>query len=370
MTVSDDRLGLADPERTFTPRPDALVRASAQPRDARLRAPVRRRPTPTTCRVTCGPRRPARMPTTWPPRTRTAAWPSRPPPGGSRRRRSRRRTRCAPRWPVGCGDLVAADRDGETDRRPARRRPARRGRRCCCWPGASRSGWTWATWPRAEDLLAGLGGELPDGGSVLALRYARGRLYACSRPARRGPGRPVLLRRTAGRPPAPTARACCPGARRRPRSWPRPAPPRRPPGWSPRRSQLARRSGPASALGRALRIEGIVRPGAAGMRALRRGRPGPRAHRRAASSTPRPWSTSAIALNAARRRPQARRVLREAHGARRASAARRRWRPAPGDRLRAPQAASSDRRHGDPIALRRARRVRARRPGCSSAKAR
>jgi hypothetical protein len=162
----------------------------------------------------------------------------------------------------------------------------------------------------AEKLLAGLDGELPDVSSALALRYARGRLYACSdrpgegladlfhcgeRLAARHADRPsVLPWRSAaaailvkiGTAEAATRLA---GAE----------------------VELARRSGPASALGRALRIEGIVQPGAAGMAALAE------AVRVLAPSPRRFEYAQALldfgeVLNGVRRRPQARRVLREA----------------------------------------------------------
>jgi hypothetical protein len=73
---------------------------------------------------------------------------------------------------------------------------------------------------------------------------------------------------------------------------------------------LARRSGPASALGRALRVEGTVLDGAAGLESLDESI-------RVLDGSPRRYEHAlalvdfGLRLNAARRRPQARRVLRE-----------------------------------------------------------
>jgi hypothetical protein len=207
------------------------------------------------------------------------------------------------------GDLVAADRDGETtsgllDGDPrgeaavlllARRMAIRL---------------DMGDVATAEELLAGLHGELPDVGSALALRYARGRLYACS--DRPGEGLADLFfcgerlaARQADRPnvlPWRSAAAAilvkigtAEAAAR----------------LAAAEVELARRSGPASALGRALRIEGIVRPGAAGMETLAE------AVRVLAHSPRRFEYAQALVdygevLNVVRRRPQARRVLREA----------------------------------------------------------
>jgi hypothetical protein len=73
---------------------------------------------------------------------------------------------------------------------------------------------------------------------------------------------------------------------------------------------LTRRHGLASALGRALRIQGQVRPGAAGMAAAEEAI-------RVLQGTPRRFELATALvdhgalLNAAKRRPQARRVLRD-----------------------------------------------------------
>lgn len=207
------------------------------------------------------------------------------------------------------GDLVAADRDGETtsgllDGDPrgeaavlllARRIAIRL---------------DMGDVATAEELLAGLGGELPDVGSVLALRYARGRLYACTdrpgegladlffcgeRLAARHADRPNVLPWRSAAAAILVKTGTAEAATRLVGA----------------EVELARRSGPASALGRALRIEGIVQPGTAGLESLSE------AVRVLALSPRRFEYAQALVdfgevLNVARRRPEARRVLREA----------------------------------------------------------
>lgn len=163
----------------------------------------------------------------------------------------------------------------------------------------------------ADGLLAatGLDGDLPDEPEFLLLRYVRGRLHTAA--ARPGEGLADLYR-------------CGErlGVRRSDH-----------PGVLPWRSAaasvlvglgaqeaaerlvaeevaLTRRHGLASALGRALRIQGQVRPGAAGMAAAEEAI-------RVLQGTPRRFELATALvdqgalLNAARRRPQARRVLRD-----------------------------------------------------------
>jgi hypothetical protein len=159
----------------------------------------------------------------------------------------------------------------------------------------------------AEELLSGVG-ELPDGGGSLALRYARGRLYAAT--GRPGEGLADLFHcgerlaaRHADRPGvlpwrslAATILAAIGTAEAAARLVAAEV-------------QLARRSGPASALGRALRVEGVV-PGGRGLSALLEAV-------KVLECSPRRFEYAQAlvdfgsALNAARRRPQARRVLRE-----------------------------------------------------------
>ena len=180
----------------------------------------------------------------------------------------------------------------------------------------------------AERLLIGFAGELPDGNGAMALRYVRGTLFAAT-----------------GRPGEALADLFASGERLAARQADRP-------GVLPWRSAAAsilvatgaveaagrlaaaevaaaRRSGPASALGRALRVEGSV-PGGPGLDALLEAA-------KVLERTPRRFEYAlaltdlGVALTVARRRPQARRVLREAQAiagecgspalARRASAA-------------------------------------------------
>ncbi|HEU4349270.1 MAG TPA: hypothetical protein VFR35_15955, partial [Actinoplanes sp.] len=159
----------------------------------------------------------------------------------------------------------------------------------------------------AEKLLDSVD-VVPEGGGSLALRYARGRLYAATdrpgegladlfhcgeRLAARHADRPSVLpwRSTAA---AILAATGTPEAAGRLVSA---------------EVELARRSGPASALGRALRVEGIL-PGGRGVSALLEAV-------KVLQNSPRRFEYAqalvdfGMALNAARRRPQARRVLRE-----------------------------------------------------------
>ena len=299
MTVSDDRLGLADPGlgltdpgRTRIPRPRASVALPADAADLPryLRATAARADAGdlATAYTNCGVAISAAA--RWEvPAALAAAYSL--------------RTSVARRL----GDLVGADRDGEIaggllgdDPRGdaavlllARRMAVR-------LDIGDPDG--------AEDLLAGLGGELPDGGSLPALRYARGRLHAATdrlgegladlffcgeRLAARQADRPGVLpwRSTAA---AMLVRTGADEAAGR---------------LVAAEVELARRTGPASALGRALRIEGIVRPGAAGIASLDEAV-------KVLEATPYRFERAQALvafgelLNTARRRPQARRVLR------------------------------------------------------------
>jgi len=159
----------------------------------------------------------------------------------------------------------------------------------------------------AEKLLDSVD-ELPEGGGSLALRYARGRLYAATE--RPGEGLADLFHcgerlaaRQADRPgvlPWRSTAAAILAATGTPEAAAR---------LVAAEVELARRSGPASALGRALRVEGTV-PGGRGLSALLEAV-------KLLQNSPRRFEYAlalvdfGIALNAARRRPQARRVLRE-----------------------------------------------------------
>ncbi|HET6529073.1 MAG TPA: hypothetical protein VFH03_00445 [Actinoplanes sp.] len=159
----------------------------------------------------------------------------------------------------------------------------------------------------AEELLAGVG-NLPEGGGSLALRYARGRLYAAT--GRPGEGLADLFScgerlaaRQADRPsvlPWRSTAATVLAATGTPEAAAR---------LVAAEVELARRSGPPSALGRALRVEGTV-PGGRGLAALLEAVS-------VLDGSPRRFEYAqalvdlGVALNAARRRPQARRVLRE-----------------------------------------------------------
>jgi tetratricopeptide (TPR) repeat protein len=163
----------------------------------------------------------------------------------------------------------------------------------------------------ADGLLAEteLAGDLPDDPEYLLLRYVRGRLHTAT--ARPGEGLADLYRcgeRLAVR------RSDHPGVL----PW-RSAAASVLVGLGAREAAerlvaeevaLTRRHGLASALGRALRIQGQVRPGAAGMVAAEEAI-------RVLQGTPRRFELATALvdlgalLNAARRRPQARRVLRD-----------------------------------------------------------
>lgn len=163
--------------------------------------------------------------------------------------------------------------------------------------------------PGAEHLLIGFRGELADGNAATALRYVRGRFHACAgrpgealadlfacgeRLAARGADRPSVLPWRSAAAAILAATGATEAATRLVEE----------------EVAAARRSGPASALGRALRVAGSV-PGGPGLRALDEAV-------RILERTPRRFEYAqaladfGIALNAARRRPQARRVLREA----------------------------------------------------------
>jgi tetratricopeptide (TPR) repeat protein len=162
--------------------------------------------------------------------------------------------------------------------------------------------------PGAEKLLIGFRGELPDTPSALALRYARGRFHACDgqvgealadlfacgeRLAARQADRPGVLPWRSAAAAELVATGATEAAARLVAA----------------EVGLARRSGPASALGRALRVEGTV-PGGPGIGALDEAV-------KVLQRSPRRFEYAqalvdlGTALNAARRRPQARRVLRE-----------------------------------------------------------
>lgn len=293
MTVSDDRLGLADPGRTLTPRPRASVAPPADAADLPryLRATAARADADDlgVAHVNCGVaiaaaarwKVPAALAAAYSLRTSVA----------------RRR-----------GDLAGADADGETasglmdDPRGDAAVLLLLARRIAVRLDIGDPA-------GAADLLATLGDELPEGASQLAVRYARGRLYAATdrlgegladlffcgeRLAARQADRPgVLPWRSAAaavlvRTGAAEAAARLVAAE----------------------VELARRTGPGSALGRALRIEGVVRGGAAGIVSL------DEAVKVLAATPYRFERAQALVafgelLNAARRRPQARRVLRE-----------------------------------------------------------
>jgi hypothetical protein len=301
MTVGDDRLGLADPARTITPRHDPRRPPSLPPpadvddlarylRAAAVRADADDLVTAhAACDVAIA------AATRWrSPAARAAA--------------HALRTSVFRRM----GDMPAAERDGEVaadlfaaagaDPRGdavvlllARRIATRHDR---------------GDLPGAEKLLAELDGDLGDGSGALAVRYARGRLYADT--GRPGEGLADLFHcgerlaaRQADRPhvlPWRSAAASVLAA-----TGTREAAAR----LVAAEVEAARRSGPASALGRALRVEGTVLAGPPGLAALDEAV-------RVLSRTPRRFEYALAlvdfgeALNVARRRPQARRVLREA----------------------------------------------------------
>jgi hypothetical protein len=162
----------------------------------------------------------------------------------------------------------------------------------------------------AEKLLADVEGDVGDGTGALALRYARGRLYADT--GRPGEGLADLFHcgerlaaRQSDRPhvlpwrSAAAAVLAATGAREAAARL------------VAAEVTSARRSGPASALGRALRVEGTVLTGPPALAALDEAvrvlRAAPRRYEYALA-----LADFGEALNVARRRPQARRVLREA----------------------------------------------------------
>jgi tetratricopeptide (TPR) repeat protein len=161
--------------------------------------------------------------------------------------------------------------------------------------------------PGAEELLSSVD-DLPEGRGTLALRYARGRLYAATgrpgegladlfhcgeRLAARQADRPSVLPWRSSAAAVLAAIGTAEAATRLVAA----------------EVELARTSGPASALGRALRVEGTV-PGGRGLAALLEAV-------QVLEQTPRRFEYAlalvdlGVALTAARRRPQARRVLRE-----------------------------------------------------------
>lgn len=164
---------------------------------------------------------------------------------------------------------------------------------------------------RADGLLAatGLGGDLPDEPEFLLLRYVRGRLHTAA--GRPGEGLADLYRcgerlavRRSDRPAVLPWRSAAAsvlvglGAQEAAERL------------VAEEVALTRRHGLASALGRALRIQGQVRPGPPGLAAAEEAI-------RVLQGTPRRFELATALvdlgalLNAARRRPQARRVLRD-----------------------------------------------------------
>ena len=281
MTVSDDRLGLADPARNLTPRHDSLSPCAVAPPTGAddlpryLRATAARADADdlVTAHANCGVAIAA-----------AARW--------KLRARPRRRTVAAY-----LGDPAARPagraRPGRRDRERAAGTATGAGRpptrRHCCWPGGSPSAGHGATWPAPRNCWPA-GGELPEGGGSLALRYARGRLYAAT--DRPGEGLADLFfcgERLAARQadrPGRAALAVLGGrdsGRDRHRGGGRPA----------GRGRGA--TGPAIGPGVGARpgaaVEGMV-PGAAGCPPCSR-RCRCSSARRAGSNTPRPWSTSA-----------------------------------------------------------------------------
>ena len=298
MTVSDDRLGLADPARNITFRPDPRARVPVAPptgiddlpRYLRFTAVRADADDLATAQANCDVAIEAAV--RWNSALALAA------------AHSLRTSVCHRR-----GDLAAAERDGRTAAGLlaaagvdpladaavlllARRIATRLDR------GDSAG---------AEELLDSLG-EMPDSGGSLALRYARGRLYAVTgrpgegladmffcgeRLAAREADRPSVLPWRSSAAAILASIGTAEAAARLAAS----------------EVEMARRSGPASALGRALRIEGLV-PGGRGIAALYEAV-------KVLEKSPRRYEYAqalvdfGTVLNAARRRPQARRVLRE-----------------------------------------------------------
>jgi len=292
MTVSDDRVGLADPARIITPRRDAIpppsdtddltryLRVTAVRADADdLHLAYR------NCGVAID------VAGRWGATPALAAAYS-------------LRTSVGRRM----GELAAAERDGELAGRMLADDPhgdaamLLRARRIATRLDAGNV-------PGAEHLLIGFRGDLPDGNGTLAMRYVRGRFHACAgqpgealadlfacgeRLGARHADRPAVL-------PWRSAAAAILAATGAPEAATR---------LVGEEVAEARRSGPPSALGRALRVAGSV-PGGPGIRALEESvrilQRNPRRFEYAQALT-----DLGVALGAARRRPQARRVLREA----------------------------------------------------------
>jgi hypothetical protein len=296
MTVSDDRAELADPVRTITHRPQrprhALLPPPAGPGDLprylRATAALADADDLDTAHRNCGVAIDAAM--RWRAPAALAA-------GHSLRASVARRR----------GDLDAAARDGEVAARLLGGAPDDDAGLLLCARRIAIS-LDRGDVTAAGALLGDRHGDLP-GGAGLALRYARARLYAAT-------GRPGealsdlftcgerLAARQADRPavmPWRSAAATLLGSAGSGEAAVR---------LVAAEIEMARRSGPASALGRALRVAGAV-PGGPGLPALED------AARVLAASPCRLEYAQALAdlgaaLTAARRRPQARRVLRDA----------------------------------------------------------
>ena len=296
MPVSDNRLGLVDPARNLTPRPQARLRAPVPPPSDQadlaryLRATAARADADDLDMAfgNCGVAIDA-----------AGRWRAGPALAAAYSLRASVGRRM--------GRLPAAERDGELAARMQGDDP---------WDDAAlllrarrvSTRLDTGDVPGAEKLLIGFRGGLPDSPSALALRYARGRFYGCAghpgealadlfacgeRLAARQADRPGVLPWRSAAAAALVATGAREAAARLVAA----------------EVGLARRSGPASALGRALRVEGIV-PGGPGIGALDEAvkvlRRSPRRFEYAQALV-----ELGAALNAARRRPQARRVLRE-----------------------------------------------------------
>jgi tetratricopeptide (TPR) repeat protein len=205
------------------------------------------------------------------------------------------------------GDLAAAERDGATAAELAGDRPREAtflllARRIAVRLDAGDVA-------GAEELLDGLRGDLPEAPGKVALRYARGRLNAAAgrpgegladlfhcgeRLATRQADRPSVLPWRSSAATVLAATGATESAVRLVRA----------------EVALNRQTGTASALGRSLRVQGVVLPGAEGLAALAE------AHWVLMRSPRRFEYATALVdfglrLNALRRRPQARRMLRE-----------------------------------------------------------
>jgi hypothetical protein len=205
------------------------------------------------------------------------------------------------------GDLAAAEQDGASAARLAGDRP----REATFLLLARRIAVRLDTGDLAgaDELLDGLHGDLPDAPGKVALRYARGRLnaaagrpgegladlfYCGERLATRQADRPSVLPWRSSAATVLATTGATESAVRLVRA----------------EVALSRQTGTASALGRSLRVQGVVLPGAEGLAALEE------AHRVLMRSPRRFEYATALVdlglrLNAVRRRPQARRVLRE-----------------------------------------------------------